>query len=128
MKKILFILSAIALIGYGCNKNEDRGSAAGTGVQQEEGTMRTTTPADTDVGSGASDVAPTSDATDTHLVPTERTDSTVDPQTTDPQRMESPSDVGTGSMEDDEMIDDVDERVDRVEDKVDNIEDRELEQ
>lgn len=36
MKKILFLLSALTLLSYGCNRNEDAGTATDSGMQQEE--------------------------------------------------------------------------------------------
>lgn len=36
MKKILFLLSILTLLSYGCNRNEDAATDTGAGMQQEE--------------------------------------------------------------------------------------------
>lgn len=36
MKKILFVLSALTLLSYGCNRNEDTAVESNRGLQQEE--------------------------------------------------------------------------------------------
>lgn len=36
MKKILFVLSALTLLAYGCNRNEDTAVESNRGLQQEE--------------------------------------------------------------------------------------------
>lgn len=44
MKKLLFLLSILSLFSYGCNKNEDAGTATDTGMQREETRDIETTP------------------------------------------------------------------------------------
>ena len=36
MKKILFVLSVLTLVSYGCNRNEDAGAPAAGRVQEEQ--------------------------------------------------------------------------------------------
>lgn len=44
MKKLLFLLSILGLLSYGCNRNEDAGTATDAGMQQEETRDVDTTP------------------------------------------------------------------------------------
>lgn len=36
MKKLLFVMSILTLMSYGCNRNEEKGSDVDAGMQQEE--------------------------------------------------------------------------------------------
>lgn len=46
MKKILLMLSVLSLMIYGCNRNEEPATGAGTGMQQEESRSMDTAPSD----------------------------------------------------------------------------------
>ncbi len=61
MKKILFLLSALTLLSYGCNRNEDAGTDAG--MQQEETRDLGTAPEAVD----SPEASPTSDTMDSDI-------------------------------------------------------------
>lgn len=48
MKKLLFILSILTLMAYGCNRGDEQKSTSGTGMQEEQSQG-------TGVGSGSQD-------------------------------------------------------------------------